>query len=127
MQISVSTKVWKVHLVMVSRGQIWLANLNPIKKNNEVGKVRPVVVFQNDELNHNNYPTTIILPLSTQLIDDVQPIRMRIPKRKKLEHDSDIIITQIRAIDNSRFVEHLATITEKEFSTLKKLLLDIIE
>jgi mRNA interferase MazF len=113
--------------VTASKGQIWLANLNPAKKNNEVGKVRPVVIFQNDELNHNDYPTTIILPLSTQLIDDVQPIRMRIEKREKLMHDSDIIVTQIRAIDNSRFIECIATITEEEFSTLKKLLLDIIE
>ncbi|MCF6245444.1 MAG: type II toxin-antitoxin system PemK/MazF family toxin [Sulfurovum sp.] len=112
---------------MASKGQIWLANLNPVKKNNEVGKVRPVVIFQNNALNHNGYPTTIILPLSTQLIDDVQPIRMRISKRGKLMHDSDIIVTQIRAIDNSRFIKHLADVTEQEFSTLKKLLLEIIE
>jgi len=112
---------------MASKGQIWLANLNPVKKNNEVGKIRPVLIFQNDELNHSEYPTTIVLPLTTQLIDDVQPIRMRIAKRGKLMQDSDIIITQIRAIDNSRLVEHLADITEQEFTTLKRLLLDIIE
>ena len=36
--------------MMVSRGEIWLANLNPTKKNNEIGKVRPVLIYQNDEL-----------------------------------------------------------------------------
>ena len=36
--------------MMVSRGEIWLANLNPTKKNNEMGKVRPVLNYQNDEL-----------------------------------------------------------------------------
>ena len=36
--------------MMVSRGEIWLANLNPTKKNNEMGKVRPVLIYQNDEL-----------------------------------------------------------------------------
>jgi mRNA interferase MazF len=113
--------------MMVSKGEIWLANLNPVKKNNEMGKVRPVVVFQNDELNHHGYPTTIILPLSTELIDHVEPIRMRIEKRAKLIHDSDIVITQIRAIDNSRFIEHIATLTAEEFATLKQLLLEIIE
>ena len=56
--------------MMVSRGEIWLANLNPTKKNNEMGKVRPVLIYQNDELNHNNYPTTIIIPLTTKLIDN---------------------------------------------------------
>ena len=34
--------------MMVSRGEIWLTNLNPTKKNNEIGKVRPVLIYQND-------------------------------------------------------------------------------
>ena len=68
---------------MVSKGDIWLVNLNPVKKNNEMGKVRPVLVYQNDELNHSEYPTTIIIPLSTSLIDNVEPIRYRICKRKR--------------------------------------------
>ena len=110
-----------------SRGQIWLANLNPVKKNNEVGKVRPVLVFQNDELNESDYPTTIVLPLTTQLIDNAEPIRMRIEKREKLLNDSDIIITQVRAIDNSRFIEPLGSLTPNELNNVKKLFLEIIE
>ena len=79
--------------MMVSKGEIWLLNLNTIKKNNEMGKIRPVVVYQNDELNHSDYPTTIIIPLSTSLVDDAQPIRYRINSRDKLKEDSDLIIT----------------------------------
>lgn len=112
--------------MMVCRGEIWLVNLNPVKKSNEMGKVRPVVVFQNNELNHNNYPTTIIIPLSTSLIDNVQPIRMRINKRENLEKDSDIVVTQIRAIDNNRFLEKLSSLTSKEMSQLKELLDEIL-
>lgn len=111
----------------VYRGQIWLANLNPVKRNNEIGKIRPVLVFQNDEINQGGYPTTIVLPLTTQLIDDAQPIRMRIEKREKLTHDSDVILTQIRAIDNVRFVEHIGSLTLEELDTIKKLFLEIIE
>lgn len=118
---------WMAHSVMVSKGQIWLANLNPVKKNNEVGKVRPVLIFQNDGLNESEYPTTIVLPLTTHLVDDAQPIRLRITKREKLTHDSDIILTQIRAIDNARFVEYLGSLTEEEFHFVKKLFLEIIE
>ena len=118
---------WKVHSMTVSKGQIWLANLNPVKKNNEVGKVRPVLVFQNNELNESEYPTTIVLPLTTQLIDDAEPIRMRITKREKLLSDSDIIITQIRTIDNSRFVKSLGSLTPNELNNVKKLFLEIIE
>ena len=104
--------------MMVCRGEIWLVNLNPSKKPNEMSKVRPVVVFQNNELNHSDYPTTIIIPLSTSLIDDTEPLRMRISKREDLEKDSDIVVTQIRAIDNDRFMQKLATLTPKEMDKL---------
>lgn len=107
------------------RGEIWLVNLNPTKKSNEVGKVRPVLVYQNDELNQNNYPTTIIIPLSAHLIDDALPIRLRVNKREKLKEDSDIIITQIRAIDNTRFIEKLAILTDAEIKKVKNSLEEI--
>lgn len=112
--------------MMVCRGEIWLVNLNPIKKSNEMGKVRPVVVFQNNELNHSEYPTTIIIPLSTSLVDDAQPIRMRITAREDLEKDSDIVVTQIRAIDNDRFIQKLALLSDKEMSLLKEMLDEIV-
>lgn len=112
--------------MMVCRGEIWLVNLNSSKKTNEMSKVRPVVVFQNNELNHSDYPTTIIIPLSTSLVDDAEPLRMRISKREDLEKDSDIVVTQIRAIDNDRFMQRLATLTPKEMDKLKQLLNEVV-
>ncbi|OIP53809.1 MAG: PemK family transcriptional regulator [Helicobacteraceae bacterium CG2_30_36_10] len=111
---------------MVCRGEIWLSNLNPIKKNNEMGKVRTVLVFQNDELNHSEYPTTIIVPLATSLIDEAEPIRFRIQRREKLLEDSDVVITQIRSIDNDRFIEKLASLTSEEMKKIKELLDEVI-
>lgn len=113
--------------MMVSKGEIWLANLNPTKKSNEVGKTRPVLIFQNNILNKSTYPTTIIIPLSTSLIDDAKPLRYRINKREKLEKDSDLLIAQIRSVDNSRFIEKLATLNEQELYQIKTLLDDIID
>ena len=112
--------------MMVCRGEIWLVNLNPSKKTNEMSKVRPVVVFQNNELNHSDYPTTIIIPLSTSLVDDAEPLRMRISKREDLEKDSDIVVTQIRAIDNDRFMQRLASLNPKEMDKLKQLLNEVV-
>ncbi|PLY10613.1 type II toxin-antitoxin system PemK/MazF family toxin [Sulfurimonas sp. CVO] len=112
---------------MVCRGEIWLANLNPVKKNNEMGKIRPVLIFQNDELNHSEYPTTIVIPLTTSLIDDAEPIRMRVKKREKLLQDSDLVITQIRSIDNNRFVEKLASLKTDEMKKVKELFDEIAQ
>ncbi|MCT7590670.1 type II toxin-antitoxin system PemK/MazF family toxin [Aliarcobacter butzleri] len=112
--------------MMVSKGEIWLANLNPSKKSNEIGKVRPVLVYQNDELNHSDYPTTIIIPLTTHLIDDAEPIRMRINKKEKLKEDSDLVITHIRAIDNNRFIEKLTMLNNVQMQKVKDLFEEIV-
>lgn len=113
--------------MMVSKGEIWLANLNPSKKSNEMGKVRPVLVYQNDELNHSDYPTTIIIPLTTHLIDDAEPIRMRINKKEKLKEDSDLVITHIRAIDNNRFIEKLTMLNNVQIQKVKDLFEEIVQ
>lgn len=113
--------------MMVSRGDIYLANLNPQKKANEVGKIRPVLVVQSDFINENSYFTTIIIPLSTKLIDDTQPLRYRIKKREKLQFDSDALIAHIRSIDNDRFVEKIAKLTTLEMQSIKKLIIETIE
>ncbi|MFW0713401.1 type II toxin-antitoxin system PemK/MazF family toxin [Aliarcobacter butzleri] len=112
--------------MMVSKGEIWLANLNPSKKSNEMGKVRLVLVYQNDELNHSDYPTTIIIPLSTHLVDDAEPIRMRINKKEKLKEDSDLVITHIRAIDNNRFIEKLTVLNNVQMQKVKELFEEVI-
>ncbi len=113
--------------MMVSKGEIWLANLNPIKKNNEVGKIRPVYILQTNELNHSSYPTTMVLPLTTILIDDAEPLRMRVIKRENLEKDSDILIAQVRAIDNSRFVKKLSVLNKEGMNSVKRLFDEVIE
>ena len=112
--------------MMVCRGDVWLVNLNPVKKNNEVGKIRPVVVMQNDELNEGSYPTTVILPMTTSLIDDAEPLRLRVSARDALEQDSDILIAHIRSIDNARFIKKLTSLTKEEMQILKEFLFEVL-
>lgn len=86
------------------QGDIWLANLNPSKKT-EPGKIRPVLLVQSQFLLDTNHSTTIIIPLTTNLIDDAEPLRIRIAAEGRLQQDSDLLVDQIRAIDNSRLIE----------------------
>lgn len=85
----------------IERGSIWLANLNP-GKGTEPGKTRPVLVVQNQALLDARHPSTIIIPLTTKLIDDAEPLRIRVKARDGIAKDSDLLIDQIRAIDNKR-------------------------
>ena len=113
---------------MFKKGEIYLANLNP-KKGNEIGKLRPILIYQTNLLNEVEHLTTIVLPLSTYLIDNSYPLRFRIKKRDALEKDSDIVIDQIRAIDNKRVIPNLLTkLTQDELITIDKqvkIVLDI--
>ena len=113
---------------MFKKGEIYLAKLNP-KKGNEVGKIRPILIYQTNLLNDCQHPTTIILPLSTILIDNTYPLRYRVNKRDKLEKDSDILCDQIRALDNQRIIPNLiATLSYKEILRIDKqikIVLDI--
>jgi mRNA interferase MazF len=113
---------------MFKKGEIYLAKLNP-KKGNEVGKIRPVLIYQTNLLNDCEHPTTIVLPISTILIDNTYPLRYRISKRDNLEKDSDVLCDQIRALDNQRIIPNLlTTLTYKEVLELDKqikIILDI--
>jgi len=108
------------------RGEIWLANLNPSKKSNEVGKIRPVLIFQNDELNESSYQTTIVLPLTTFLIDDAEPLRYRINSKDNLKENSDILIAHIRSIDNTRLIEKISQLSKSEMKDIKELLDEVL-
>jgi len=89
---------------MYNRGEIWLANLNP-GKGTEPGKIRPVLIIQCQELLDVNHPSTLIIPLTTNLIDDAEPLRLRIPTGGRLKKDSDLLVDQVRAIDNQRLID----------------------
>jgi mRNA interferase MazF len=84
-------------------GEIRLANLNP-GRGSEPGKIRPVLLLQNQALLDAGHPSTLVIPLTTNLIDDVEPLRLRIRASGKLTKDSDLLVDQIRAIDNRRLI-----------------------
>jgi len=111
----------------VCKGEIWLANLNPQRKANEVAKVRPVLVFQGNALNRTEYPTVIVIPLTTQLIENAEPLRYRISARQHLKSDSDLLVAHIRAIDKSRLIEKLAELRVEELRQVQMLLDEILE
>src|SRR5512137_1654580 len=89
---------------MFRHGEIWLANLNP-GRGTEPGKVRPVLLLQNQALLDAEHPSTIVIPLTTNLVDDAEPLRLRITAHGKLARDSDLLVDQLRAIDNRRLID----------------------
>ena len=89
---------------MRRRGEVWLADLNP-RRGTEPGKTRPVLVVQAQALLDAEHPSTLVVPLTTRLDDDAEPLRIRVPASGKLRKESDLLIDQLRAIDNHRLVD----------------------
>ena len=51
------------------------------------------------------HPSTLIVPLTTVLIQGAEPLRIHVPAAGRLRRTSDLLIDQLRAIDNRRLVE----------------------
>ena len=112
----------------IRKFNIYLADLSP-RFGTEPGKTRPVVVLQTNLLNDGLHPSTIICPISTNVIHGAEILRVHLPQKEtSLRKDSDILIDQIRAIDNRRFVKHLGELNSihkaKLIENLKILLLE---
>ena len=104
----------------LNRGDIVIVNLYP-KKGDEVGKIRPAVIISGNDEN-SILDTVILLPLSTDLLDDMFPYRLRIGKRDNLKEDSDILINQIRTLSKTRIKIVLSFFTNND-----KLLIHLVK
>ena len=101
------------------RGDIVLVNFNPQKRAEEVGKVRPAIIVSDTALNDILDLVTVIA-LSTNLIEDAEPLRVRIAKRERLDRDSDAMIEQIRSVSKRRIGERLASLNDEEMEKVER-------
>ena len=112
---------------MPDRGEVWLADLNP-RQGTEPGKTRPVLIVQAQALLDAGHPSTLIAPLTTRLVDDAEPLRIRIPATGQLRRNSDALIDQLRAIDNRRLVRGpLARLGPAAMAEARQALLEVLD
>jgi len=89
------------------RGQIWEVDLEPQSHKEEPGKrKRPALVIQTDLLNDSGHPTTIVVVGTSQIRRDKDffPLRLALPNQPGLPLETDLLIDQVRAISNRRFM-----------------------
>ncbi len=91
---------------IVSRGDIWLINLD-LTMGSEIKKTRPCVVVSPQEM-HDFLRTFIIAPMTTK----GRQASFRLP----ITHDGKkglILLDQIRTIDKTRLVKRLGAVSNK--------------
>ena len=110
----------------IKQYDIWLANLNPTK-GTEPGKTRPVVIIQTDLLN-DEHLSTLVCPVTTNINPEIEILRVHLNK-SQLDKPSDVLVDQIRAIDNRRLIKKLGSLTKDQIVKLKeniKIVLDLV-
>lgn len=104
----------------IKQYEIWIADLNP-QIGTEPGKTRPVLVIQTDLLNKIPHPSTIICPITTNVEKDADVLRVHLIKgMANLNENCDIMIDQIRAIDNARLIKKIGTLPSALIDKVKE-------
>ena len=115
--------------MQIKRFEIWIADLNP-QIGTEPGKTRPVLVVQTNLLNKLPHSSTIVCPITTNTQKETEILRVHIKKgTSNLKENCDIMIDQVRAIDNKRLIKKIGELPDnlsKQVIENLAIILDLI-
>ena len=113
--------------MQINQFEIWIADLNP-QIGTEPGKTRPVLVIQTDLLNTVPHPSTMVCPITTNVKKDAEILRVHIKKgMANIREACDIMIDQIRAIDNRRLTKRVGILPEELIKKVKENILIVLD
>ena len=114
--------------MQINQFEIWIADLNP-QIGTEPGKSRPVLVIQSNLLNKIPHPSTIVCPITTNVHIDSGILRVHLKKgTANLHENCDVMIDQLRAIDNKRLLKKVGMLPTELVQQVKEnisILLDL--
>lgn len=110
----------------IKQYEIWIADLNP-RFGTQTGKTRPVVIIQTDLLNAF-HPSTIICPITTNVKPTAKILRVHLAKGSaRLKEDCDVMIDQVRAIDNKRLLKKIGELNQEQAALIKANLCIVLD
>src|ERR1035437_754166 len=114
-------------MMKIKQFDIWIADLEP-QRETETGKVRPVLILQTNLLN-NEHPSTVVCPITTNVEKESEILRVHLKKgTANLKVESDVMIDQIRAIDNRRLLNKIGELNKDLQSNVRdniRIILDL--
>ena len=94
----------------IRRGHFYIVDFNPRVKT-KPGKLRPAVVLQSDIVNEAGYPSTIVIPATSQVVENPGILRLRIAKGEGgVTKESDLLLGQLVAVANESFRQELGVL-----------------
>jgi mRNA interferase MazF len=108
----------------MKQGEIWQADLNPVKGSEQAG-FRPVVIVSGNLLN-THLPVVITVPLTSKIKNyKGNPILQPSPTNG-LSMESEMLIFHIRSITKDRLIKRLGEIEAHELALATKTLNEIL-
>jgi mRNA interferase MazF len=96
----------------IKRGHLYVIDFNPRIKT-KPGKLRPALVLQSDLVNEAGYPSTIVIPTTTRLIENPGILRLRFKKGQGgIVRDSDLLLGQMIAVANESFRQEIGALPD---------------
>ncbi len=113
--------------MQINQYEIWIADLN-LQIGTEVGKSRLVLIVQTNLLNKIPHPSTIVCPITTNIQKESDILRVHLKKgMANLNENCDIMIDQIRAIDNKRLIKKVGILPTDLIEKIKENIAIIID
>ena len=102
----------------VKRGEIWMANLNPVQGSEQSG-LRPVLIFQNDKIN-KAISTAIVIPFTSNLRRAALPSCVQVAQGEGgLTLESVALCHQMRVLDETRLQSKLGEVSQQTMSEVE--------
>ncbi len=110
------------------RGEIYRANLEPVKGSEIKGVFRPVLIIQNNTVT-DRVRSVVAIPFTKTVKRKRWPFTVFVEKNKDngLEEDSVLLCHQIRALDNARLTKRIGDLSEEKISEVERTLLFTLE
>lgn len=123
--ISIIKEDQSMNLKEIKRGQIYIADLNPVV-GSEQGGVRPFLILQND-IGNLHSPTIIGAAVTSNTAKDRLPTHVFVAPRECLRSKSIVLLEQVRTIDKSRLKRYLCTLDHSTMEAVNRALLTSID
>jgi mRNA interferase MazF len=103
----------------IKRGHLYVVDFNPRIKT-KPGKLRPAFVLQSDLVNEAGYPSTIVIPTTTRLVENAGILRFRLKKGQRgIARDSDLLLGQVIAVANESFRQEIGNLPDSVMEELE--------
>ncbi|HEX6749812.1 MAG TPA: type II toxin-antitoxin system PemK/MazF family toxin [Longimicrobium sp.] len=106
--------------VRPSRGEVWFADLRPVRGHEQDG-VRPVLVVSDDAMNHGSSDLAVVLPLTTKIRAHSFRVPV-VPPEGGLRSMSFALCDQIRTVAHARMERRLGSVSAQTLETISSIL-----